>query len=368
MERNGGRDESMASSSKRLRLIGEVITPIVVNSPFFYIKGCKITVTKEPRENERGYLPYPKKSHYGKLIKGVRKAPTIRKCFQGFIVVDFPRNNNQAREKLQWFLSLEGLGAHQNNGMGKIKWVEKKEIIPRRKQPLEKKLKIRKGLGHHPKPLQTAIKALLLHDFVHTEKHDSKIYQEVEITSSFIREACKKHHTNGEERSNNWLIPIIKKYDGIASFLSRRIPRKEERRYDYENGEIDCKKLAEEIATKQHSVYVLYNYIYYNKTMARFYETITFANNKLKTHLLLAVNLLINDFKKGKLTLENNRVKIVSQPTRDKGETEKPISESKVLKRIYSAKKGVEKQTTTLQERSVRDENRPRNTEKNHLR
>ena len=108
------------ANSKRIRLIGELVTPIVVNSPFFFIKGCKISITKEPRENEKGYLPYPRKKHYGKLIKGERKAPTIRKCFQGFVIVDFPGNNNQARKKLQWFLSLESLGAHKNNGMGKI--------------------------------------------------------------------------------------------------------------------------------------------------------------------------------------------------------------------------------------------------------
>ncbi len=369
MERNGGRDESMAKN-KRSRLIGELITPIVINTPFFYIKGCKISVTKEPRENEKGYLPYPRKKYYGKLIKGVRKAPTIKKCFQGFVVVDFPGNNNQAREKLQRFLSLEGLGAHQKNGMGKIKWREQQEITPVRKTPQEKKLTIRKGLGKHPKPLQTAIKALLLHDFVHTEKHSSKIYHEVEITNSFIREACKKHHENGsEQNNNNWLIPIIRKYDGLASFLNRRIPRKEEKRYDYENGEIDCKAVAEEIATKQHSVYALYNYIYYNKTIARFYETITYANNKLRTHLLLAVNLLINDFKKGKITLENNRVKIVSLPTKEKEEeNEKFLSKSLVLKRINPSKKGVEKITAILQERSAKDENHPLIAEKNHLR
>ena len=171
-----------------------------------------------------------------------------------------------------------------------------------------------------------------------------------------------------KERQNNWLIPIIKKYDGLASFLLRRIPRREERRYDYENGEIDCKAVAEEITEKQHNIYSLYNYIYYSKTFARFYETIDYANNKLKNHLLLTVNLLINDFKRGKLTIENNKLKIVSQPAKDKGETEKPISESKVLKRIYTSKKGAEKNISALQDRSAKKENLSIIAEKNHLR
>ena len=350
------------ATNKRLRLIGKMVTPIVVHSPFFYIKGCKISITREPMENERGYLPYPRRLHYGKLIKGIRKAPTIKNCYQGFIVVDFSGNSHQVEKQLEWFLNLEGLGKHQNNGMGKIKWLEKRKVTPKKKIPQGKKLSIRKGLGYHPIPLQTAIKALLLHDFVHTEKHSSKIYQEVEINNSFIREACMNHHS-GEEL-NNWLIPLIKKYDGLASFLSRKIPKKEEKRYDYENGEIDCKAVAEEITKKQHNIYSLYNYIYYNKTFGRFFEAIDYANNKLRIHLLLAVNLLIQDFKRGKVRLENNKLKIVSLPTEEKEENEKFLSKSEVLKRTYPSKKEVEKLTTTLQERSVKEENQPFITEK----
>ena len=351
------------SNSKCLRLIGKLITPIVISKPIFFVKGCKITITKNPSENERGYLPYPKKIHYGKLVKGIRKAPTIKSCYQGFVVVDFPGENNQAKKKLQWFFSLESLGAHHNEGMGKIKWLEFKEITRAKKQPLQMKLKIRKGLGHHPKPLQLAIKALLLHDFVHTEKHESKIYQEVEINNRLIREACKNHH-NGEN-SNNWLIPIIKKYDGKAAFLNRRIPRREERRYDYENGEIDCKEIAKIITEKQNNIYELYNYVYYDKTFDRFFETIDFTNNKLRNHLLLMTNLLINDFKKGKLAVQNNKLVIVSTSAKEK---ERIHSELKMLKRIYPSKKEAGNNNPALQEPTAKDKNHPINVEKNYLR
>jgi len=62
--------------------------------------------------------------------------------------------------------------------------------------------------------------------------------------------------------------------------------------------------------------------------------------------------------------VENKKVKLVSKPTRDKEETKKFLSESKVLKRIYPSKKGAEKNQSTLQERSVKEENHPKNTEK----
>jgi len=216
----------------------------------------------------------------------------------------------------------------------------------------------------------TAIKALLLHDFVHTEKHDSKIYQEVQIKSPFIREACKNHH-NGE-KIDNWLLPIIKKYDGLASFLNRKIPRREERRYDYDNGIIDCKAVANEIERRQENVNELYNYIFYDKTFSRFYETIDYANNKLRKHLLLAVNLLINDFKKGKIKVENNKVIRVSMPTAEKEEeTKKFLSGSKVLKRIYPSKKELVRpkiEQTNFQELTVQSETARLKTEKINLR
>jgi len=352
-----------------MRLIGEMITPVVHEKHQFYIKGCKVTISSGTEENEKGYLPYPKKGHYGKLIKGERKAPTIKKCFQGSWVMVTLGNGTQAQKKLEWFLGLDNLGAHTNEGMGKIKWLEVREINLPKKQPKEKKLIIRKGLGYYPKPMVTAIKVLLLHDFVHTEKHDSKIYQEVQIKSPFIQEACKNHH-NGE-KLNNWLLPIIKKYDGLASFLSRRIPRREERRYDYENGIIDCKIVASEIEEKQENINALYNYIYYNETFARFYETIDYANNKLRKHLLLAVNLLINDFKKGKIKVENNKIVVVSIPITEKEEeTKKFLSGSKVLKRIYPSKKELVRpkiEQTSFQGLTVQSETARKKDRKNQL-
>jgi len=56
-----------------------------------------------------------------------------------------------------------------------------------------------------------------------------------------------------------------------------------------------------------------------------------------------SVNLFINDFKKGKIIVRNKKIEMVSKPTRDKEETKKFLSESKVLKRIYPSKKGAEK-------------------------
>ncbi|MHA1435277.1 MAG: hypothetical protein ACTSO7_15655 [Candidatus Heimdallarchaeota archaeon] len=355
--------------NKRLQLIGKTISPVIVKNRIFFIKGCKVTITRDLNLNSKGHPTYPKKIINGKLVKGERKAPTIKNGYMGYVIVDFPGKATATLKKITWFIKQEALGAYQREGMGKIQWLEKREKEHTNKTPKKKKLIIRKGLGYYPKPMITAIKALLLHDFVHTSRHESKIYQEITIHNSFIQEACKNHHENGKVEQNNWLIPIIKKYDHLAALWTRKIPTTATiSRYDYENGVIDCKALAEDITAKQHNFRALYNFVYYSKNINRFYESMTYAKNKLRNHLLLAVNLLISDFKKGRIRIKHNKVMIVSQPTRDKEENEKFLSKSMVLKRINMSKKGAKKQTIALQERTVQEENPSAKNRENHLR
>ena len=78
------------------------------------------------------------------------------------------------------------------------------------------------------------------------------------------------------------------------------------------------------------------------------------------------VNLLINDFKKGKLELKNNKIEIVSIPAKEE-ENEKFLSELMVLKRINTSKKGLAKDAN-LQVRSVKEEIPSAKNRENHLR
>jgi len=200
------------------------------------------------------------------------------------------------------------LGSKKNQGFGKVKWLNykveayKKEILKRKR-----KFKIRKGLGvNYPKPLQRLLIALMLHDFVHTEKHPSKIYQEITIPDEEIREACLNHHS--KEPNGNQYIKIIKRYDRIASYITRKKPIKSITRYDYENGEIDFKELKEEIEKRNHSAYKLYMFIYKSNELKRMVEAINFQKSSLRTHLLLMVNLAINEYYMGTLKIVNDRI------------------------------------------------------------
>lgn len=147
----------------------------------------------------------------------------------------------------------------------------------------------------------------MLHNFIHTEKHQNKIYEDIIIDDGEIREVCLNHH-NGEDSSNE-LIPIIKYYDQFASSIRRKIPMKTISMCDYENGKIDFKEIRKEIEERQHSAYKLYNYIYFSTELTRIVESMDYARNSLRNHLLLlAVNLAINGYYMGTLKIVNSKI------------------------------------------------------------
>ncbi len=229
----------------------------------------------------------------------------------------------QAREKIGYFLSRRFLGSKRAEGYGKVKWLscDVADYKPK-PNPKEKKLKIRKGLGiNYPKALQRLLIALMLHHFVHTKTHQSKIYEQITITDREVREVCISHHD--EIISGNVLSIIVKYYDGLAAFISRRTPYKIESRYDYNNGKIDFKKLVKELEEKQNSAYKLYNYIYQCEELNRIVESMEYGRNSLRNHLLLMVNLAINDYYKKTLVIRNGKIKIAKKVKVSSSVTEK---------------------------------------------
>jgi len=113
----------------------------------------------------------------------------------------------------------------------------------------------------------------MLHDFVSTELHTSKIYHVVKIKDKEIREACCNHHKKGNE---NQLVKAIKRYDERVAFLTRRKPVKTITRYDYEQGEIDFEWLAQEIEQRSDSAYKLYSFIYHSNELHRTVESLNY--------------------------------------------------------------------------------------------
>ena len=90
--------------------------------------------------------------------------------------------------------------------------------------------------------------------------------------------------------------------------ITRKKPLKAKARYDFENGEIDFKKLAKEIEKRSHSAYKLYNFIYHSNELKRTVEAMNYKKSSLRTHLLLMANLAINEYYMGTLNIMNDRI------------------------------------------------------------
>ena len=316
--------EKSQLNKKIITLIGRLETPIITPKTFMRKKKCWVRVVRDLEEEKR-----PIYSPIGKLVKGERKAPNILSGFRGYIkVTSIDESEATLRKRINGFIQNRFLGQYTNEGFGRVSWIDcsvtnyTPKIIFKRK-----KLKIRKGLGcNYPEQLQRLLIALMLHDFVHTEKHPSKIYQEITIEDREIREACLNHHS--KEQNGNQYIILIKRYDSIASYITRKKPLKTRVRYDFDNGEINFNLLAEEIIKRRNSAYKLYNFIYHSNEIKRIVEAMNFKKSSLRTHLLLMVNLAINEYYMGTLKIVNDRIiikeisesvrkKEVPRPTRD---------------------------------------------------
>ena len=106
----------------------------------------------------------------------------------------------------------------------------------------------------------------LLHDFFHTSKHQSKIYQEPPISDRKLAEQLRNHH----EKTSDPLIKKFQYYDKLAASITRKIRSPIVSRYNWqakkEVQKIDFKKLAKEIQEEADTnIWNLYRYIYESK-------------------------------------------------------------------------------------------------------
>jgi hypothetical protein len=180
--------------------------------------------------------------------------------------------------------------------MGQIQWNETKQL---NKKPLytPRKTRIRKMLPTNlSETQQKLLIAFLLHDFVHTEKHNSKIYAEVTIADGLVYELTKNHHNYELDDRQIPLLPTLQYYDQLSSSISRKFRWMASSRYRVsELDTIDFNALKHELETRQYSLYALYSYVYNSHTLNNINEALSFGFSSLKNHLLLMVNLYLDD-------------------------------------------------------------------------
>ncbi len=223
-------------------------------------------------------------------------------CYLGTLELQFScKTKQQAMEKLEQLLQIDQIGRFGSEGLGRVQWARgyirsTHELAPRK----GKRVRIRKGL---PNPLPETVKELLryalLHDFVHTESHRSKIYQELTLENEALMELLRQHHV----KTTDPLIQTFQEYDRQAARMTRRIRAPITGRYNWQAkiAEIDFVKLATEIKQVAENVWKLYDYIYQSQELKQLTESMEYGHSSLRTHFLLIANLIVQDFLAGQL-------------------------------------------------------------------
>lgn len=130
---------------------------------------------------------------------------------------------------------------------------------------------------------------------VHTTKHKSKIYVEIQVED--IQE-LKNHH----EPTQNKLINTFQKYDRIAASMTRKVRSPRKNRYTWEaQRRVDFNQLKQEIEKVENNIWRLYQYIYESKELQALNESLNHGHSSLQYHLLLIANLIVQDYLRGKL-------------------------------------------------------------------
>jgi hypothetical protein len=260
-----------------VKLTGITKTPVVAKRKRFGIKDIGvITIHGRPRA-------------FSKLIKGERRAPMTFRAWYGHIEIIVPDH------KLEDALAIDSIGRYTHEGMGQLQWKEAKKLHIK---PFHKprKIAIRKMLPKLSETQENLLIAFLLHDCVHTERHDSKIYNEVDINDDYVYQLVKNHHNHEMNDRRLPLLSTLKYYDQLSSSISRKFRFSTTSRYRVLGIEkIDFNALKREIETRQYSLCALYSYVYKSQILNMINEALSYGFSSLKKHLLLMVNLYIND-------------------------------------------------------------------------
>lgn len=270
-----------------LLLEGQILTPIVTRKTEFYIEGCKAKIKN------------PRRRYYNKINASKPMYPYSFQCYLGVIELHFKCSNIvKLKRKLRDLLQIKAIGRFHSEGMGLVKWIM--GCIHSNHEPIhtkhKRKLRIRKGLPHNlTKEIKKLLRYALLHDFVNTPKHNSKIHIEPNIDGiAYLR----NHH----DKTDDTFIQLFQKYDHLAAIITRKIKSPRTNRYNWSsNGNINFEKLAEEIKEVASNIWKLYKYIYQSKELGQLNESLQYGHTSLRNHLLVIANLIVQDFQRNKL-------------------------------------------------------------------
>jgi len=285
---------------EHIRLIGKTITPIVQKKMFKkrdeVVNEIKITISRKYfTEILKPYDYYSITDTYGKMSYPNRPFPYD--SHKGYVYFDFL--SEKPKEDIKYILDkYSQIGHYKSEGMGRIEWLEYKIFDDTTTyDEISTKIKRFKLSKSIPKDIDESKHQLLiaglLHDFVRTEKHPSKLRGfEIEIENDDIRWLVENHHI----KSKNHNLKKLRYADGIASIMR---DRKEFLTSDYARRGFpliltkDLNEIKEEIEKRQNNFYELYDYIYNCEKLDWLVADQKSPNSSLREHLLLTCQILI---------------------------------------------------------------------------
>lgn len=262
-------------------------------------------------------LVKPRKTAYSKITVGAHRPPSVFYGYEGTVQIRRKCSTETgALALLNYFLQVTKLGRFKNEGMGLIDWqrtwIEDYQK-PQGKWKRSPKIRIRQNLpkgepahGGLPEVIQRLLLYYLLHDFFKTEKHPSKIFQELELDDTALMEVLRKSHD--KVKPNDPLLLAMARFDQLAAMLGRKRYAPVIDRYNFQAQQdrkrlADRAQLAREISkvVNENSVYELYSYIYKSEELDWLVETRECGYSSLRTHLLIGANIIVHSYQKGYL-------------------------------------------------------------------
>jgi hypothetical protein len=287
-------------------LEGKTITPIITKRRSWHIRrGGQVRLVKT------------RKTAYSKITVGARRPPSVFYGYEGTVQIRRRCSTETgALVLLNYFLQITKLGRFKNEGMGLIDWqrtwIEDYQR-PQGKHKRSPKIRIRQNLpkgepahGGLPDAIQRLLLYYLLHDFFKTEKHPSKIFQELELDDTALMETLRKSHD--KVKPDDPFLRAMTRYDQLAAMLGRTRYAPVNDRYNFQAQQnrkrlTDQTQLAHEISqvVNEKGVYDLYRYIYESEELDWLVETRECGYSSLRTHLLLGANMIVHSYQKGYL-------------------------------------------------------------------
>ncbi|MHA2231997.1 MAG: hypothetical protein ACXAB4_05880, partial [Candidatus Hodarchaeales archaeon] len=122
---------------------------------------------------------------------------------------------------------------------------------------------------------------------------------ELPLADQELLEQLRQHHA----KSANSLIKVFQQYDQQAARYTRQIRAPTTDRYNWQgkSAEINFAQLGADIAQLSKSIGKLYEFVYNCQELAQLNESLEYGHSSLRTHLLVLVNLIVQDFLAGKL-------------------------------------------------------------------